>query len=353
MSNQNLRKAKQQPNDEFFTLYKDIEQELVYYKDYLRDKIVYCNCDSAESNFVKFLNDVKDEWQIKDIWHTSLDEGFSYDGDYAKELLYKCDVVITNPPFSKVRAEFVPLLIESGKQFLFIGNLNMATYKEVFPLIKEGKMWCGYSHPKTFTQPNGAEKKFGNIVWWTNLPVQKKLNLDPNVKYYGNEDKYPRYDNYDAINIDRIKDIPSDYKGCMGVPITFIESYTPPHPNLTSSDSEKETTAKTSELTPNTSICVTLSDCRNDLWGQTILQKITHSDLSVMNMMPPAKISNNLSAAGKAYTREFLLLGLDEACGSGLSHGLRQEGTADHVLIRGKRKLTRLFIRRIYNKGEQ
>lgn len=228
MSNENLRKAQKAKNDEFFTLYDDIKTELSHYKEYLKNKIIYCNCDQPSSNFVKFLNDVKEEWGIKDVWHTSIQEGISYDSPQAKEILAKCDIVISNPPFSKTRLEYIPLLMQSGKQFLFIGNLNMATYKEVFPLIRDGKMWCGYSFPKSFIQPDGTLKKFGNIVWWTNLPVKKEFKLDPNVKYYGNEGKYPRYDNYDAINVDRLKDIPSDYPYVMGVPITFIQSYTPP-----------------------------------------------------------------------------------------------------------------------------
>lgn len=268
MSNENLRKAQKAKNDEFFTLYDDIKAELSHYKEYLKNKIIYCNCDQPSSNFVKFLNNVKEEWRIKDVWHTSIQEGISYDSPQAKEMLAKCDVVISNPPFSKTRLEYIPLLMQSGKQFLFIGNLNMATYKEVFPLIRDGKMWCGYTFPKSFTQPDGSQKKFGNIVWWTNLPVKKEFRLNPDVKYYGNEDKYPRYDNYDAINVDRLKDIPSDYSGIIGVPITFIQSYTPPRMTGTafgSLASAKAQTDKTSEQMANTTICDTLLDCRNDL----------------------------------------------------------------------------------------
>ena len=228
MSNENLRTARKVKNDEHYTTYVDIEKELVHYKDQLRGKAVYCNCDKPESNFVKFLNDVKDEWGIKHVWHTSIDEGISFDSDYAKEVLTNCDIVISNPPFSKVRERYLPMLIESGKQFLFIGNLNMATMKEVFPLIRDGKLWTGYTHPKEFLQPDGTYKKFGNCLWWTNMPVEKEFKLNPDKKYYGNEDKYPRYDNYDAINVDRLCDIPSDYSGVMGVPVTFVEHYAPP-----------------------------------------------------------------------------------------------------------------------------
>ena len=145
MSNENLRLARQVKNDEFYTRYEDIEKELIRYKDQFKDRIVYCNCDAPESNFIKFFNDVQAEWQIREVLHTSLKEGVSYDSPKALELLDKCDIVVTNPPFSKVRNEFLPLIERSGKQFLFIGNLNMATFKEVFPLIRDNKMWLGPS----------------------------------------------------------------------------------------------------------------------------------------------------------------------------------------------------------------
>lgn len=262
MSNENLRTARKVKNDEFYTRYEDIEKELVKYKDQLCDKIIYCNCDKPNSNFVKFFNDVKDKWGIKDVWHTSIDEGVSFDSDYAKELLTKCDVVITNPPFSKVRAEYLPMLMDSGKQFLFIGNLNIATMKDIFPLIRDGKLWTGYTHPKEFLQPDGTYKKFGNTLWWTNMPVDKPLILNPDKKYYGNEDKYPHYDNYDAINVDKIADIPSDYEGVMGVPVTFIEHYVPPIADRGGIGSEylvseQEQTTKTSKLTDDITICDT------------------------------------------------------------------------------------------------
>ena len=228
MSNENLRAARKVKNDEFYTRYEDIEKELVKYKDQFKDKIVYCNCDRNDSNFVKFFNDVKDEWGIKDVWHTAIDDGISFDSVQAKVNLIKCDIVVTNPPFSKVRERFLPMLINSGKRFLFIGNLNIATMKDIFPLIRDGKLWTGYTHPKEFLQPDGTYKKFGNTLWWTNMPVDKPLILNPDKKYYGNEDKYPHYDNYDAINVDKIADIPSDYEGVMGVPVTFIEHYVPP-----------------------------------------------------------------------------------------------------------------------------
>ena len=104
----------------------------------------------------------------------------------------------------------------------------MATYKEIFPYIRDGRLWTGYTHPKEFLQPDGTYKKFGNTLWWTNLYVDKPFTLNPDKKYYGNEEQYPMYDNYPAINVDKLSDIPSDYYGAIGVPVTIIEHLTPP-----------------------------------------------------------------------------------------------------------------------------
>ena len=153
------------------------------------------------------------------------DEGISFDSDVALDLLSKCDVVITNPPFSICRQRFLPMLMESGKQFLFIENINLIKMSTVFPYIKAGRLWTGYTHPKEFLQPDGTYKKFGNILWYTNMPVNKKFEFNFTKTYKGNEDKYPKYDNYDAINVDKLSDIPCDYDGVMGVPITFLDKY--------------------------------------------------------------------------------------------------------------------------------
>lgn len=315
MSNENLRRAKATKNDEFYTLRADIEAELSHYKDYLKGKIIYCNCDTPESNFVKFLNEVKDEWGIKDVWHTSLDEGISFDSPFAKELLAKCDVVITNPPFSLTRPRFVPMLDESGKKFLFIGNLNMATMKEIFPLIRDNKLWTGYTHPKEFIQPDGTYKKFGNCLWWTNLPVDKSLKLDCNKHF--DPELYPLYDNYAAWNVDKVADIPCDdvietlipddrieemqrvygddltdlgdgkYRiknPIWGVPVTFIERYTPPATGgdfgSESSDLEKEQTDVISDHREDIIMDDTLLDHRADLLTTTpptLLPQIAHT----------------------------------------------------------------------------
>ena len=151
------------------------------------------------------------------------------------DLLDECDIVVTNPPFSLARA-YVQYLREHNKQFVIIGDLNWITYKEIFPMLKDNEIWLGYSSVKEFTQPDGTIKKFGNKLWYTNLDIQKRHEkLILWQRYYdddGNplpdaEERYPHYDNYDAINVDRVADIPMDYQGVMGVPITFLNGYNP------------------------------------------------------------------------------------------------------------------------------
>ena len=236
-NNKNMHKAKVAKNDEFFTLYTDVEKEVSLYSQYLKEKVIYCNCDNPYvSNFFRyFANNFKAlgikkviatcynngkgafkavlEHQVEDVekWlnngNVTLLDG---DGDFASpecvKLLDEADIVVTNPPFSKFR-EFVALLMEHKKQFLIIGNMNAITYKEIFPLIKENKLWLGCTSPKEFVQPDGTTKKFGNICWFTNLPTEKREEyLDLFEEY--SPDKYPMYDNYLAINVDRVSDIP-------------------------------------------------------------------------------------------------------------------------------------------------
>lgn len=153
------------------------------------------------------------------------------DGDFRSEecleLLDEADIVVTNPPFSLFR-EYVATLMERKKKFIVIGSQNAITYKEIFPLLKDNDVWLGSTHPKEFMQRDGTIKKFGNICWFTNLDIKKRHEeLILVKKYVGHEDEYPIYDNYDAINVDKVKDIPYDYMGVMGVPITFLDKYNP------------------------------------------------------------------------------------------------------------------------------
>lgn len=153
------------------------------------------------------------------------------DGDFrSKEclaLLDEADIVVTNPPFSLFR-EYVAVLMKHKKKFIVIGSQNAITYKEFFPLLKDDKVWLGSMHPKEFIQHNGTVKKFGNICWFTNLDIKKRHEeLILVKKYAGHEDEYPTYDNYDAIEVSKVADIPLDYAGVMGVPVTFLDKYSP------------------------------------------------------------------------------------------------------------------------------
>lgn len=248
--NKNLTAAKRTKNDEFYTRLEDIEKELTNYKEYFKDKIIYCNCDDVEySNFYKYFKDNFDELGIKKIIATNLslnktayktefdnnskevktqlcDNG-DFRSEECVELLKSADLVITNPPFSLFR-EYIAQLIKYSKEFLIIGNMNAATYKEIFPYVKNNQIWMGCTSPKIFLTPDRTEKKFGNIVWYTNLDNEKRhCRIPLKEKYYGNEEAYPKYDNYDAIEVSKVINIPYDYYGLMGVPVTFLSKYCP------------------------------------------------------------------------------------------------------------------------------
>ena len=255
--NTNLCNARTAKNDEFYTQLSDIEKEMAHYKDFFKGKIVYCNCDDArESNFFKFFSNnfeslglkklittgyKADGKGVKLVYEGDKNGNFMVDdaevvvtelegnGDFRSEecieLLKECDVVVTNPPFSLFR-EYVAQLIKYGKKFLIIGNKNAITYKEIFPYIKNNELWLGMNWAKDFVQPNGEVKKFGNICWYTNIG-HARINtpLDLYKKY--SADEYPKYDNYDAIEVSKVSEIPTNYEGVMGVPITFLDKYCP------------------------------------------------------------------------------------------------------------------------------
>jgi hypothetical protein len=239
-SNANIHRAKAARNDEFYTRLEDIEKELSYYKDYFKDKVVYLNCDSERSNFWTYFVDNFEELGLKKIIATHFNSTdpvykLEYNGttpvksqlkgngdfrsDESIELLKEADVLVTNPPFSLFR-EYITKLQEYGKKFLVIGPINVAIYKDIFPSIKEERLWIGTSRLSTFYGPNGEVKKAPGI-WLTNLRKPKR-KFFTGTKLYSKE-RYPKFDNYDAIYIDRAKNIPVDYHGEMGVPITFLE----------------------------------------------------------------------------------------------------------------------------------
>ena len=284
-TNKLLQKAKKSKNDEFYTQLSDIESELQHYKNHFKDKVVYCNCDDPLiSNFFNYFASNFKELGIKkliaacykkqeiDLFNTEESEnGFFYeytgknneklkpgstdvihfkgDGDFRSsesiELLKQADIVVTNPPFSLFR-EFVAQLVQYDKQFLIIGNINAITYKEIFKLIKENKAWLGINLGRGisgFIVPEhyelyGSEARIdnkgnrivspNNCLWLTNLDNSKRHeDIELTKKYYGNEIEYPKYDNYNGINVNKTKNIPLDYEGYMGVPITFLHKFNP------------------------------------------------------------------------------------------------------------------------------
>ena len=261
--NKNLHQAKKAKNDEFYTQLKDIEKELKHYKNHFKDKIILCNCDDPTwSEFWRYFHLNFEFFGLKKLISThysdtertykleytggndtNIEDGIKTDllqnGDFRSdeciEILKQADIVVTNPPFSLFR-KYVAQLMAYDKKFIIIGSQNAIKYKEFFPLLKDNKVWLGHTSPKEFLQPDDSIKKFGNISWFTNLDIIKcreKLILwqryydDNGDKSADADTRYPKYVNYDAINVDRVADIPCDYNGVMGVPITFLDKFNP------------------------------------------------------------------------------------------------------------------------------
>lgn len=275
ITNKLLQKAKKQKNDEFYTQLTNIERELQHYKSHFKGKVVYCNCDDPlTSNFFRYFVSNFKALGLKKViasCYKKNSHGFFFeytgtelvdedpktadvvyfegDGDFRSQesiaLLEQSDIVVTNPPFSLFR-EYVAQLTKYNKLFLIIGNINAITYKDVFKLIQEGKIWLGVNIGRgisgfivpAYYELYGAETRIdesgnrivfiNNCLWLTNLNnfiQHKEISLTKN--YSGREHEYPKYDNYDGINVDRVKDIPRDYSGYMGVPITFLHKFNP------------------------------------------------------------------------------------------------------------------------------
>lgn len=302
MATKLMDNAKRNKADEFYTQLNDIELELKHYKDQLKDKVIFCNCDDPyESNFFKYfamnfnhlglkkliatcyddspiaytqfniwgesktivnknrhpykieINEVQDynqdgatdladvEYLLKNKKNsmTLLKGNGDFRSEECVELLKQSDIVVTNPPFSLFR-EYIEQLTTFNKDYIIMGNTNALTYKEIFKLFKEDKIRTGYTNFNVgmyFVVPDDCEK-FHKIVngkkmvrvstscWFTSLQVSKHKEFITLYKTY-NEKEYPKYDNYDAINVNKYTDIPYDYDGCMGVPITFLDKYNP------------------------------------------------------------------------------------------------------------------------------
>lgn len=281
--NSNLHSAKKEKNDEFYTQLSDIENELRHYKHHFKDKVVYCNCDDPRmSNFFHYFSYNFEHLGLKRLIATcyknqdmdlfsqndsdqavyliydgdkngdripSKDEievkPLKGDGDFRSdeciELLKQADIVVTNPPFSLFR-EYVSQMMEHDKKFLVVGNQNAITYKEVFSLIRENKIWLGTKSgdmkfvvpdyyelrsTRSWKDENGVNwRSLGNACWFTNLDHPKRHEDIILWKSY-TPTEYPNYDDYHAINVNKVAEIPADYQGAMGVPITFLDKYNP------------------------------------------------------------------------------------------------------------------------------
>ena len=280
--NRSLHAAKATKQDEFYTQLSDIEKELRHYTAHFKNKTVLCNCDDPKvSNFFHFFTHNFEKLKLKklittcykncdaDLFSKHKDERGIYleykgdkdgnripdpdeigihklkgDGDFRSEecvkLLKQADIVVTNPPFSLFR-EYITQLVAMKKKFLVIANHNAITYKEIFAFIKANKIWLGYSHPVAFIVPDHYEmrevrswrdadgtnwRSLGNACWFTNLDIAKRHE---DLTLYKSFDRklYPKYDNYDAVEVSKVADIPEDYMGVMGVPVTFLEKHNP------------------------------------------------------------------------------------------------------------------------------
>ena len=246
-TNQTLQSARDTKNDEFYTRTNDISKELKNYSHHLVGKSIYCNCDDWEkSNFVKYFKDNFANLGLKKIVATCYmangnGKRFEYDGDNVTTAnlngdgdfrseeclaeLAKCDVVVTNPPFSLIR-NFLETIAKHDKKLLIVSNLATPTLKDPFQYFKRDELWFGMSKPQVFTNESGEMIKFGMCCWITNLdhPKRNKL-LELKETYHGNESNFQKYDNCEAIHIKRVKGIPADYPGLMGVPTSFFEHY--------------------------------------------------------------------------------------------------------------------------------
>ena len=276
-----LKEAKANKKDEFYTQLSDIEKELKHYRNHFKDKVVYCNCDDPRvSNFFHFFSYNFEKFGLKkliatcyknqemDLFSENKSEQAIYleyigdkngnnvpdveeigikhlkgDGDFRSkeciELLKQADIVVTNPPFSLFR-EYISQLIEYDKKFVIVGHQNAIKYKEIFPLIRDNKIWLGFGftggaahflntqYEDYATAGNHKEGmiRVSGVHWFTNLDINKRHEDLILYKKYTPEE-YPKYENLDAINVDITKDIPLDYNGMMGVPITFMDKYNP------------------------------------------------------------------------------------------------------------------------------
>ena len=397
--NLSLNAASVAKQDEFYTQYKDIQNELNHYEKHFEGKTVLCNCDDPfESNFCKFFlhnfnhlhlkrlictsystsSIVGKQMTIFDLMNEPVVMGSGYvmdikevkmkngrgvsdedidnllkskkrgvkklkgNGDFRSdecvEYLKEADIVVTNPPFSLFR-EYVALLMEYNKRFLIIGNQNNITYKEIFPLIQQNKIWLGCKFgDMEFRVPDNYEpratrfrvddsgqkwRSFGTICWYTNLDHEKRHEeLDLYKNYYGNEEDYPKYDNYDAINVNKVADIPKDYFENMAGPINYVDKTT---------KDKDATITKTKHLTT--------SDDEN-----IILQTDRQTDRQlVYGLLSDAKCNGVMGVPITFLDRynpdQFIIIGLDRYVSDNPRYGHRFK-------VNGRETYARILIKR-------
>lgn len=254
-----LRDARTAKNDEFYTLLADIEKELSNYEEQFRGKAILCNCDDPRrSNFWRYFHENFERLGLRKLTATFFSEeafAMTYEGGADSDIgvgeqepllwlgdfrnsecigyLEEADIVVTNPPFS-LMIEYIGQLMEHQKKFLLIAGINVLCCDSVFPCLREGRISKGYNTVKDFIQPDGQVKSFGNICWLTNLDITHerprlldKLKEQGYCYYAGNEKNYPIFYNCNGINVDRLNELPVDYEGMMGLPITFLDYYNP------------------------------------------------------------------------------------------------------------------------------
>ncbi|HDX6248473.1 TPA: restriction endonuclease subunit M [Campylobacter fetus subsp. venerealis] len=244
--------AKYDIDDEFYTSFDEIRAEMQDYKAHFKGKVVVCPCnDGKKSNFYRYfaLNfkalelkklitttfDISDpsskgtKIEITDckMSETKLQGNGDFRSDEVKQIMASGDIIVTNPPFSLFR-DLIEIVESEKKKFLIVGGTYSITYKKIFELYEKGKIWLGNHQVNIFTRPDGSKKRFSNISWFTNLKSIKHLEpIKLTKRYKNNEHKHPEYDNYKAIEVTSYKDIPIDYDGVMGVPLTFFLRHNP------------------------------------------------------------------------------------------------------------------------------
>ena len=413
-TNIGLSKAKDAKKDEFYTAYEDIQAEINHYEEKFKGKTVLCNCDDPfESNFCKFFlrnfnylglkrlictsygsspvlgqqitlfDDAEERvavgsGYVMDITEVPMANGrgvsdadidallkskkrgvkrLKGDGDFRSEeciaYLKQADIVVTNPPFSLFR-EYVAQLMAYEKEFLIIGNVNAITYKEIFPLIKDNKLWLGasiHSGDRKFYVPDDYPLKAAGcgvdngrkfirvkgVRWFTNLDYAKRHEeLVLYKKYHGHEEEYPRYDNYDAINVDKTSDIPCDYFEDVGVPITYLDKYNPEQFEVIKfrkGDDEKD-------LTYTVESAKILTDRQTDRQLRLTSGSLSGARCNGIMGVP-------ITFLDRFNPDQFIIVGATESEGKGFSDGLwdTRSGVAQ-PLVSGNRRYKRLFIKR-------